>query len=96
MSITATSCLLSGYRCRPWPRRQYGQPFRDETELVAVRSHLNIVPIFEIGEGDEYYYQTMRIHPLSAGSLLTCKKISRSRSECQKFGKVQLSGVEWQ
>jgi len=37
------------------------QQFRDEAELVAVLSHPSIVPVFEIGEDDEYYFQAMQL-----------------------------------
>lgn len=35
--------------------------FRDEAETVAVLWHPNIVPIFEVGEDDEYYFQVMQL-----------------------------------
>lgn len=37
------------------------QQFRDEAELVAVLSHPAIVPIFEIGEDDDFYFQAMQL-----------------------------------
>lgn len=35
--------------------------FRDEAETVAILSHPNIVPIFEVGEDDEFYFQVMQL-----------------------------------
>jgi len=35
--------------------------FRDEGEIVAVLSHPNIVPIFEMGEADDCFYQIMQL-----------------------------------
>jgi len=37
------------------------QLFRDEGEVVAVLSHPNIIPIFEMGETDECYFQVMQL-----------------------------------
>jgi len=34
--------------------------FRDEGEIVAVLSHPNIIPIFEMGEVDDCYFQVMQ------------------------------------
>jgi serine/threonine-protein kinase len=35
--------------------------FRDEGEVVAVLSHPNIIPIFEMGETDDCYFQVMQL-----------------------------------
>lgn len=35
--------------------------FRDEAEIVAGLSHPNIVPIFEMGEEEEFYYLSMQL-----------------------------------
>lgn len=35
--------------------------FRDEAEIIAVLSHPNIIPIFEIGESDDFYFQVMQL-----------------------------------
>jgi serine/threonine-protein kinase len=35
--------------------------FRDEGEMVAVLSHPNIIPIFEMGETDDCYFQVMQL-----------------------------------
>jgi len=35
--------------------------FRDEAETVAILTHPNIVPIFEIGENNDYYFQVMQL-----------------------------------
>ncbi|MGK7295151.1 MAG: serine/threonine-protein kinase [Candidatus Wenzhouxiangella sp. M2_3B_020] len=35
--------------------------FRDEAETVAVLSHPYIVPIFEMGEDEDFYYQVMQL-----------------------------------
>ena len=35
--------------------------FRDEAETVAVLSHPYIVPIFEMGEDEEYFFQVMQL-----------------------------------
>jgi serine/threonine protein kinase len=35
--------------------------FRDEGEIVAVLSHPNLIPIFEMGEADDCYYQVMQL-----------------------------------
>jgi eukaryotic-like serine/threonine-protein kinase len=35
--------------------------FRDEGEMVAVLSHPNIIPIFEMGETEDCYYQVMQL-----------------------------------
>lgn len=37
------------------------QQFRDEAETVAILSHPYIVPIFEIGEDDDYHYHVMQL-----------------------------------
>lgn len=37
------------------------QQFRDEAETVAVLSHPYIVPIFEMGEDDQFYFQVMQL-----------------------------------
>jgi len=35
--------------------------FRDEAEIVAILSHPNIIPIFEMGETDKLFFQVMQI-----------------------------------
>ncbi|MBD3347308.1 MAG: protein kinase [Chitinivibrionales bacterium] len=35
--------------------------FRQEAEMVAVLSHPNIIPIFEMGEADDCYYQVIQV-----------------------------------
>lgn len=35
--------------------------FRNEAEMVAVLSHPNIIPIYEMGETDDLYYQIMQL-----------------------------------
>lgn len=35
--------------------------FRDEAETVAILSHPYIVPIFEMGEDDDYFFQVMQL-----------------------------------
>ncbi len=35
--------------------------FRDEGEIVAILSHPNIIPIFEMGETDDCYFQVMQL-----------------------------------
>jgi serine/threonine-protein kinase len=37
------------------------QQFRDEAEIVAGLSHPNIIPIFEMGEVDDFYFQVMQL-----------------------------------
>lgn len=37
--------------------------FRDEAETVAVLSHPFIVPIFEMGEDEDYFFQVMQLVP---------------------------------
>lgn len=37
------------------------QQFRDEAETVAVLSHPYIVPIFEMGEDDDFFFQVMQL-----------------------------------
>jgi eukaryotic-like serine/threonine-protein kinase len=37
------------------------QQFRDEAEIIAILSHPNIIPIFEMGETDEFYFQVMQL-----------------------------------
>src|SRR5271157_2598652 len=37
------------------------QKFRDEAETIAALSHPNIIPIFEMGEEDEFYFQVMQL-----------------------------------
>jgi eukaryotic-like serine/threonine-protein kinase len=38
-----------------------GELFRDEGEVVAVLSHPNIIPIFEMGEEDDCFFQVMQL-----------------------------------
>jgi serine/threonine protein kinase len=38
-----------------------GELFRDEGEVVAVLTHPNIIPIFEMGEADDCFYQVMQL-----------------------------------
>jgi serine/threonine-protein kinase len=38
-----------------------GELFRDEGEIVAALSHANIIPIFEMGEADDCYFQVMQL-----------------------------------
>lgn len=64
--------------------------FRDEAETVAVLSHPYIVPIFEMGEDDDYFFQVMQLitgadlgrmirnrlkHPVAARRLLPPARI---------------------
>lgn len=37
------------------------EQFRDEAEIIAGLSHPNIIPIFEMGENDDIYYQVMQL-----------------------------------
>lgn len=37
------------------------EQFRDEAEMIAGLSHPNIIPIFEMGETGEYYFQVMQL-----------------------------------
>lgn len=37
------------------------QQFRDEAETIAVLSHPHIIPIFESGEDEGYFYQVMQL-----------------------------------
>ncbi len=37
------------------------QQFRDEAETIAILSHPHIIPIFEMGENEQYYYQVMQL-----------------------------------
>jgi len=37
------------------------QQFRDEAETIAALSHPYIIPIFEMGEHEKYYYQVMQL-----------------------------------
>lgn len=39
----------------------FSRQFREEAEIIAVLSHPNIIPIFEMGEHEEYYYQVMQL-----------------------------------
>ncbi len=50
--------------------------FQTEAEIVASLSHPCIIPIFEIGETDEFYYQIM---PLIAGNDLDSVILKRSK-----------------
>ncbi len=64
--------------------------FRDEAETVAILSHPNIVPIFEIGEDEAFYFQVMQLvvgsdlgrmirdrrkHPLPSKRLLPATRV---------------------
>lgn len=53
----AVKLLPKGPQTEDWGARQ----FQDEAETVAVLAHPNIVPIFEMGEDDDYYYQVMQL-----------------------------------
>jgi serine/threonine-protein kinase len=53
----AIKLLPKGAQTADWGPRQ----FQDEAETVAVLAHPNIVPIFEMGEDDDYYYQAMQL-----------------------------------
>jgi len=59
--------------------------FQDEAEILAILSHPNIIPIFEMGEEQEFYFQVMQLilgsdlnniikkkllHPVSSKQLL--------------------------
>jgi serine/threonine-protein kinase len=35
--------------------------FQDEAEILAALSHPNIIPIFEMGEEDDFYFQVMQL-----------------------------------
>lgn len=35
--------------------------FREEAETIAILSHPHIIPIFEMGENEQYYYQVMQL-----------------------------------
>jgi serine/threonine-protein kinase len=37
------------------------QMFRDEAETVGILSHPNIVPVFEMGETNEFFFQVMQL-----------------------------------
>ncbi len=37
------------------------QQFLDEAEIIAGLSHPNIIPIFEMGEDDDFYFQVMQL-----------------------------------
>lgn len=37
------------------------EQFRDEAEMIAGLSHPNIIPIFEMGETEEHYFQVMQL-----------------------------------
>jgi serine/threonine-protein kinase len=41
--------------------REQQDQFRDEAEIVAGLSHANIIPIFEIGEDKDFYFQIMQL-----------------------------------
>ncbi|MBY6205084.1 serine/threonine-protein kinase [Halomonas denitrificans] len=53
----AVKLLPKGPQTADWGARQ----FQDEAETVAVLAHPNIVPIFEMGEDDDYYFQVMQL-----------------------------------
>jgi len=48
------------------------QLFRDEGEALAILNHPNIVPIFEMGEADDCYFQVMQL--VGGGDLRTLVK----------------------
>jgi serine/threonine-protein kinase len=37
------------------------QMFRDEAETVGILNHPNIVPVFEMGESDDFFFQVMQL-----------------------------------
>jgi serine/threonine-protein kinase len=41
------------------PRAQ--QMFRDEAETIGILSHPNIVPVYEMGETDDFFFQVMQL-----------------------------------
>ncbi len=46
-------------------KQREGSMFQTEAEIVAGLSHPNIIPVFEVGETEEFYFQIM---PLIVGS----------------------------
>ena len=53
----AVKVMLKSSRTNETSREQ----FRQEAEMVAVLSHPNIIPIFEMGEADDCYYQVIQV-----------------------------------
>jgi serine/threonine-protein kinase len=43
------------------PSQKQREQFREEAEIVAGLSHANIIPIFEMGEDDEFYFLIMQL-----------------------------------
>jgi serine/threonine-protein kinase len=39
----------------------FSRQFREEAEIIAILSHPNIIPIFEMGEREEFYFQVMQL-----------------------------------
>jgi len=70
--------------------RNTAEQFRDEAEIIAGLSHPNIIPIFEMGETESFYFQVMQLvdggnlhanirrrlkHPLKAKQLIPLEEI---------------------